>query len=98
MPRAGGARGQQGAAGEGGESQGVDQSELRDIAQLFRAPGSRGFGGFGRGGAPMVGTGDYLVTMTVDGKKYTQVLHVERLRGGDSNGFIAGEDDEEHEP
>jgi hypothetical protein len=97
MPRAGGAQqGQQ--RGEGaGESQGVDQSELRDIAQLFRAPGSRGFGGFGRGGAPMVGTGDYLVTMTVDGKKYTQVLHVERVRGGDSGGFFAG-DDEEHEP
>ena len=45
----------------------------------------------------MVGTGDYLVTMTVDGKKYTQVLHVERVRGGDSGGFFAG-DDEEHEP
>jgi len=99
MPRAGGAQQSQ-QRGEGaGESAGVDQSELRDIAQLFRAPGSRGgFGGFGRGGAPLVGTGDYLVTMTVDGKKYTQVLHVERLRGGDSNGFIAGDDDEEHEP
>jgi len=76
----------------------MDPSEMREIAQLFRAPGSRGFGGFGRGGASTVGTGDYLVTMTVDGKKYTQVLHVERLRGGDSNGFIAGEDDEDHEP
>jgi hypothetical protein len=45
-----------------------------------------------------VGTGDYLVTMTVDGKKYTQVLHVERVRGGDSGGFFGGEEDEEHEP
>ncbi len=98
MPRGAGSA-QQGQRGEaaGGESQTVDQSELRDIVQLFRAPGSRGFGGFGRGGAPMVGTGDYLVTMTVDGKKYTQVLHVERVRGGESNGFFAG-DDEEHEP
>jgi hypothetical protein len=99
MPRAGGARAQQGGEGAGESQGGVDQSELRDIAQLFRAPGSRGgFGGFGRGGAPLVGTGDYLVTMTVDGKKYTQVLHVERLRGGDSGGFPGGEEDEEHEP
>jgi len=99
MPRAAGARGQQGAATEGGEAQGVDQNELRELAQLFRPPGSRGFGGFGgRGGAPTVGTGDYLVSMTVDGKKYTQVLHVERRSGADSGGFFGGDDDEEHEP
>jgi hypothetical protein len=34
----------------------------------------------------------------VDGKKLTQVLHVERLRGGDSGGLFGGEEDEEHEP
>jgi hypothetical protein len=43
----------------------------------------------------MVGTGDYLVTMTVDGKKLTQVLHVERLRGGDSGGLFGGEEEDE---
>jgi hypothetical protein len=98
MPRTPGSaqQGQRGGRAGGGEPA-MDPSEMREIAQLFRAPGSRGFGGFGRGGAPTVGTGDYLVTMSVDGKKYTQVLHVERLRGSDSNGFIAG-DDEEHEP
>jgi photosystem II stability/assembly factor-like uncharacterized protein len=99
MPRAPGAaqgRGQGGA--RAGAEPAMDPSEMREIAQLFRAPGSRGFGGFGRGGAPTVGTGDYLVTMTVDGKKYTQVLHVERVRGGDSGGFFGGEEDEEHEP
>ena len=82
-----------------GESPSVDQNELRELAQLFRPPGSRGFGGFGgRGGAPTVGTGDYLVSMTVDGKKYTQVLHVERRSGGDTGGFFGGDDDEDHEP
>ena len=76
---------------------GIDPSELREIAQLFRPAGSRGFGGFGRGGAPVVGTGDYLVTMTVDGKQFRQVLHVERLRGGDSGGFFSGGDDDDHD-
>jgi len=97
MPRAPGAA--QGQRGErAGAEPAMDPSEMRELAQLFRAPGSRGFGGFGRGGAPTVGTGDYLVTMTVDGKKYTQVLHVERVRGGDSGGFFGGEEDEDHEP
>ena len=35
------------------------------------------FGGFG-GGAPPVATGDYLVTITVDGKTLSRVLRVER--------------------
>ena len=100
MPRTPGAaqaRGQAGARA-GGETPAMDPSEMREIAQLFRAPGSRGFGGFGRGGAPTVGTGDYLVTMTVDGKKYTQVLRVERVRGGDSDGFFGGGEEEGREP
>jgi hypothetical protein len=100
MPRTAGApaEGRGEGRGEGRANDptaGMDPSALRDIAQLFRAPGSRGFGGFGRGGAPMVGTGDYLVTMTVDGKKLTQVLHVERLRGGDSGGLFGGEEEAE---
>jgi len=100
MPRVAGAAPAQGQRGAraGGETPEMDPAQMREIAQLFRAPGSRGFGGFGRGGAPTVGTGDYLVTMTVDGKKYTQVLHVERRSGGDSGGFFGGDDDEDHEP
>jgi len=50
------------------------------VAQAFgRAPvgGGGGFGGFG-GGATPVATGDYLVTITVDGKTLTRVLRVER--------------------
>src|SRR3989442_1465534 len=40
--------------------------------------GGGGFGGFG--GAPPVSTGDYLVTITVDGKTLSRVLRVERGR------------------
>jgi hypothetical protein len=48
------------------------------VAQAFgRAPAGGGFGGFG--GAPnQVATGDYLVTITIDGKTLTRVLRVER--------------------
>jgi hypothetical protein len=37
---------------------------------------------FGRpgGGAPIVATGDYLVSITVDGKTLSRVLRVERGR------------------
>jgi hypothetical protein len=79
------------------------------LQELMRVPGSRtsagrGFGGLfggggGRGGqAPVVNTGDYLVTLTVGGKTYKQVLRVERLNGGDESGFSFGTDDDDHEP
>jgi len=66
----------QGGGGGGGGGFGA----LGFIAQAFgRAPagGGGGFGGFG-GGANAVSTGDYLVTITVDGKTLTRVLRVER--------------------
>ena len=49
--------------------------------------GGRGGGGGGRGGggAPgsfTAGTGEYLVTMTVGGQTFRQVLKVERVSGG----------------
>ena len=49
------------------------------VAQAFgRAPAGGG-GGFGfGGGAPPVATGDYLVTITIDGKTLSRVLRVER--------------------
>ena len=48
------------------------------VAQAFgRAPAGGGFGGFG-GATNQVTTGDYLVTMTVDGKTLSRVLRVER--------------------
>ena len=65
----------QGGGGGGGGGFGA----LGFVAQAFgRAPaGGGGFGGFG-GTVNAVSTGDYLVTITVDGKTLTRVLRVER--------------------
>ena len=55
-----------------------------------------GFGGFGggRGGqAPVVASGDYLVTLTVGGKSYKQLLRVERVSGGDDTSAFGFDDD-----
>src|SRR2546421_3307548 len=62
-------------AGGGGGGGGA----LAVVAQAFgRAPAGGG-GGFGfGGGAPPVATGDYLVTITIDGKTLSRVLRVER--------------------
>jgi hypothetical protein len=54
------------------------------LAQLF------GGGGGGRGGPPaVVGTGDYLVSITINGQTQKQLLHVERASGtgGGGGGF-----------
>jgi hypothetical protein len=34
-----------------------------------------------------VGTGDYLVSITVDGQTMSRVLHVDQLAGGGGSGF-----------
>jgi photosystem II stability/assembly factor-like uncharacterized protein len=56
------------------------------LASLFGG-GRGGFGG--GGGAPVVGTGDYLVSITVNGQTQKQLLHVERTSGtgGGGGGF-----------
>ena len=78
-----------------------------ELGELLRPPGQRGgrgggfgaifgFGG-GRGNqAPVVNSGDYLVTLNVGGRTYKQLLRVERASGGEdvSTGFV----DEEHDP
>jgi hypothetical protein len=53
---------------------------LNQVAQAIRGtpPGGGGGGFGGGGGAPPVATGDYLVTITVDGKTLSRVLRVER--------------------
>jgi hypothetical protein len=65
--------GQGGGGGGGGGGFGA----LNFVAQAFGRPTGGGGGGFG-GGVPPVMTGDYLVEITVDGKKMTRVLRVER--------------------
>jgi photosystem II stability/assembly factor-like uncharacterized protein len=77
-----------------GESEGdvemIDPSFVQDFVRLIRPPGQGGGGG-GFGGqrlAPLVATGDYLVTLEVGGQRQRQVLRVERV-GGASPGSIA---------
>ena len=57
--------------------------------------GGRGNVGGGRGGAVgIVGTGDYLVTLTVGTQTYKQVLHIERVSGvDDAPNPFGGNDD-----
>jgi hypothetical protein len=64
--------------GQGGGGGGGGFGALAFVAQAFGRPtGGGGGGGFGAG-VPPVMTGDYLVEITVDGKKMTRVLRVER--------------------
>jgi hypothetical protein len=94
----GGQVGQGEGAQPGGEQNPLDALNvfpggMQDLQELLRVPGQggrggRGGGGFGRGGqAPVVNTGDYLVTLSVGGKTYKQLLRVERMSGGDDAGF-----------
>ena len=67
--------GQTGGGGGGGGG------GLGFVAQAFGRPAPTfGGGGGGGGGTPPVSTGDYLVTITVDGKTLSRVLRVERGR------------------
>ncbi|HEY7878787.1 MAG TPA: hypothetical protein VIC55_11200 [Gemmatimonadaceae bacterium] len=98
--RAGG-RAQGGAAAEQSPAEMLEAfpGGMEAFQELLKVPGShvtqgRGFG-FGRGGqAPAVGTGDYLVTLKIGNEITKQVLHVERVSGGDDAGFNFGTDDD----
>ena len=98
--RAGGGRfverpaesGGRGARGGPGGPGAPDMSVMQEIMRRLR-PGTEGFGFFrglpflSRRPAEPVETGDYLVSLTVDGKTMSQVLRVEREPGGGSTGF-----------
>ena len=92
-PGGGGGRGGAGgggAPGQGGAgaAMGLDQDQLFAIMRALGVTGGGGGGGGGfGGGVPIAGTGDYLVTLTVDGQVMKQVLRVEQRAGGDSSGF-----------
>lgn len=86
-------------AGRGGAGAGAppDQQQLMTVLQAVvgRSGMAMFFGGGGRrggGGAPLVGTGDYLVSITVGGQTYKQVLRVERVSGGSGSGFPFSEE------
>jgi hypothetical protein len=92
-------------AGEAGEQSQADALNAfpggtQELQRLLRPPGQGGGrGGFGGGRgaqAPVVAAGDYLVTLTVGGKSYKQLLRVERVSGGDdTGGFGFGDDDQD---
>ncbi len=91
-PPRGAAAGQQEGVPEASAT--PDAGQLGQIARLFRpAGGGGGFGG--RAGAPLVNTGDYLVTITSGNQRVRQVLHVERLVGADNGAGGFGEDGED---
>jgi photosystem II stability/assembly factor-like uncharacterized protein len=103
-PRPAGAGGR-GGAGRGGAGAGaIDQTQMREIFQLVRIPGSSypSFGRGGRGGAGggLADTGDYLVTMTVGSHVERQTVHVVRQPGlgdGSGGGFFSAEQEREQE-
>jgi hypothetical protein len=112
-PVVGAGGGRQGG-GEGAEAGGEQSpAELlqafpggfQELQRLLRAPGVAaqggrgGGGGFGRGQAPEVASGDYLVALTVGGKTYKQVLRVERVNGYGTGGTAGAiEEEEDREP
>jgi hypothetical protein len=58
--------------------------------------GGGGGGGFGGAGATMANTGDYLVSMVVNGQTYKQTFRVERVSGGEDGAPQFG-DEEKHD-
>ncbi len=87
-----------GGGGGGGFGRGGAGPESANVVKIYgiiglKAPGGGGRGGGGgggRGGAAgrgsvVAGTGEYLVTMTVGGQTFKQVLKVERVTGVDDS-------------
>ncbi len=79
---------QEAEEGPGGPGAGMgagmmpDRDTMREIFTAVRRAMGRGFGFGGRGGgggAPAVNTGDYRVSITVDGETLSRVLRVERV-------------------
>lgn len=84
----GGGRGGAAPPPGGPQMMGIDQTVLFDVMRALGVTqgGGGGGGGFG-GGASVVESGNYLVSMTVDGQTQKQVLRVERRAGGGASGF-----------
>ena len=105
-----GASGARAGAGEAASDNPADALNAfpggaQEFQQLLRPPGQQGrggggFGGFGGRGtqAPVVASGDYLVTLTVGGKTYKQLLRVERVSGGDDTSAFGFNEDEPRDP
>jgi hypothetical protein len=102
----GGGGGRGGRGGRGGNAQGaMGDAGLDPIGRIWsligmtapsfggRGGGGGGGGGGGAGGATTANTGDYLVSMVVNGQTYKQLFRVERVSGGGSDNFQFGEDE-----
>jgi photosystem II stability/assembly factor-like uncharacterized protein len=94
------ARGRRGGPGAGGETAAegeINQDLLGDVFSAMRRAGIQtAGGGFGRGGPPVVESGDYLVTLSVGDRKLQQVLRVERTANAPA-GSVRPEDEDEEE-
>jgi hypothetical protein len=86
-------RGGAGRGGRGARAQGaMGDASLDPIGRIwaligmsqptFGGRGGGGFGGFGAA-STMANTGDYLVTLVVNGQSYKQSFRVERVSGGE---------------
>jgi photosystem II stability/assembly factor-like uncharacterized protein len=78
---------------------GVDPDTMQELFGRFR--GIEGFNPFRRGGrgaaGPLVGSGDFRVSVTIGEKTHVQSLRVERV-SGTGGSTLAFEEDEEYEP
>jgi photosystem II stability/assembly factor-like uncharacterized protein len=91
-----GAAGRRGArAGAPGAEPPLDPTLLRSVSRLVRIPGSSYPAGRGGRNAPLVGTGDYLVTMTAGSAVERQTVHVQRMAGLDDDTSIPSESEED---
>jgi photosystem II stability/assembly factor-like uncharacterized protein len=89
--------GEAGGGGGGGGGRGANP-ESADVIKIYgiigMKPPAGGGGRGGRGGAArgalVAGEGEYLVSMTVGGQTYKQVLHVEHVSGSEEGGFQFG--------
>jgi len=104
-PARGGGAADDAAGGRGGRGGAPESDAVKKIFDLIglKMPaqgggrgGNGGFGG-GAGGNFTVGTGDYLVTLTVGSTTLKQKLHVERVSGGDDAFGGFGADDDDHD-
>jgi photosystem II stability/assembly factor-like uncharacterized protein len=70
----------------------IDREVLGEVFDALRSSGALqgGFGG-GRNRAPMVESGDYLVTLDANGKSQQHTLRVQRVSGGSDTAVLASE-------
>ena len=93
-PRAEAARPAGGGAGQAG---GVDRELMSQVQRVLRASGAIQGGFGGRGRAPFVESGDFLVTLTANGVSQSRTLRVERLSSGADEAVLSEEEIEEME-